>query len=139
MLTFLLPDMPRLSSPRLKRGRQCACLSLINLILNQSILSYIVTLVFLPHLLPLLTSFIVFFQGVDFGFSDYLKFHFSACQPMPLVAEPEATCSISAKRRALKSIILLSALPSPTLNFLRLPQTSPGPQPLAQAKLRIPC
>ena len=40
---------------------------------------------------------------------------------------------------ALRSLIHLSAPPSPLLNFLRLPQTSSCPLPLAWTKLLIPC
>ena len=56
-LTSLPADMFRLSSPKptLSYGKRHAHLSLLNLILNQSILFSVLSLVLLPHHLPHLT------------------------------------------------------------------------------------
>ena len=55
-LTTPLPDMPRLSSPRLRHGRQLALLSHLNLTLNLYILSFALLLASLPHFPLVLTS-----------------------------------------------------------------------------------
>ena len=68
-------------------------------------------------------------------FADYLRSRFSVSQQKACLAEPETTFSISTEPRALRSLIPLS----PTLNFFRLPQTSPNALPLAQTKLPILC
>ena len=57
-LTSLLPDMPRLSLPklRLKHGKRYTYLSLPNPTINLYIPSFVLPLTLLPHLPPLLTS-----------------------------------------------------------------------------------
>ena len=65
-------------------------------------------------------------------YAAYLRSHFS-------ISQPEAASLSSAEPRALRSLTLPSALLSHSLNFLRLPPTSPRPPPLAQTKLPIPC
>ena len=57
----------------------------------------------------------------------------------PCVAEPEATSLSSAEPRDWRILTRPFALPSPPLNFMRLPLTSPPSLPLAQKKLPIPC
>ena len=65
-------------------------------------------------------------------FADYLRPQFSVSQPN---ARPSrARGYLCAKPRALKSLIHLSAPPSPLLSFLQLPQISPCPLSLAQTK-----
>ena len=60
-LATLLPDIPRISSPkpRLRHGRRHVHLSLLNLTLNLRILSFALSLALLPHFSPPLTSPIV--------------------------------------------------------------------------------
>ena len=70
-LTSLLFDMSRLSlpRPRLRHCRQLALLSLLNLILNLCILSFVLSLVLLPHLPSLQTPQLSLSERVDFGLS----------------------------------------------------------------------
>ena len=65
-------------------------------------------------------------------YAAYLRSHFS-------VSQPEATSLSSAEPRAWRSLTRPFALLSHSLNFLRLPPTSPPPPPLVQTKLPIPC
>ena len=69
-------------------------------------------------------------------FAHYLRSHFSVSQPKVLRGRARGYLSVP---RALKSLIRPFAPPSSPLNFLRLPQISPCPLPLAQTKLPIPC
>ena len=55
------------------------------------------------------------------------------------VAEPDATFPSSAEPCAPRSLTRPSVHPSPPMNFLRLPPTSPHSLSLAQTKLPIPC
>ena len=71
------------------------------------------------------------------GYAAYLRSHFSVSQTS-CVAEPEATSLSSAKPRALWSLTCPFALLSLSLNFMRLPPTSPRPLPLAQTKVAYP-
>ena len=72
-------------------------------------------------------------------FTDYLRSHFSVSQPK--VLHSRARGYVSELRRATcpEESHLSFCSPFPTLNFLRLPPTSPHPLPLAQTKLPIPC
>ena len=74
-------------------------------------------------------------------YAAYLRSHFSVSVPFQrlCVAEPEATSLSSAKPRARRSLARPFALLSLSLNFLRLPPTSPCPPSLLQTKLPIPC
>ena len=63
---------------------------------------------------------------------------FPSSSQKPCVAEPEATYPSSAEPKVLRSRIPFSALPS-LMKFLRGPQTSLHPPPLAQTKSSIPC
>ena len=54
-LKFPLPDMLRLSSPRLRHGRRLALLSRLNLTLNWCTLSFVLSPALLPHIHPLRT------------------------------------------------------------------------------------
>ena len=65
-------------------------------------------------------------------YAAYLRFHFS-------VSQPEATSLSSAEPRALRRLTRSFVLLLLSLNFSRLPPTSPPPPPLAQTKLPIPC
>ena len=65
-LTFLLADVHRLSSPRLRHGRQLAVLSRPNLTLNVYTLSFAL-LMALPHFPPLLTSQLFLSQEISLG------------------------------------------------------------------------
>ena len=65
-------------------------------------------------------------------YAAYLRSHFS-------VSQPEATSLSFAEPRAQRSLTRPFALFSLSLNFLRMPPTSPPPLPLAQTKLPIPC
>ena len=97
--TSPLPDVLRLSSPRLRIGRRLALLSRPNVTLNLCIFFFVLSLVLFPSLL---TS--------------------------PTVSQPKALCSRArsylSEPRALKSLTRFFA---PPLNFLRLPPTSPRP------------
>ena len=124
--TSLLRDMPRLSSPRqrLRHGRRHAHLSLLNL----CTLSFVLLLALLPHLRPALTSTTLRLPGNRLWSSPTTwGYIFLSSSQRPCVAEP----------RALKSLIPLSALLSPSLNFSRLARTSPRPLLLAQTKFPI--
>ena len=72
-------------------------------------------------------------------YTAYLRSTFPFLSQRPGVAEPEAISLSTAKPRALWSLTRRFALLSLSLNFLRLPPTSPCPLPLAQTKLPIPC
>ena len=80
-LTSLLPNMPRLSSPKpkLRHGRQLALLSRPNLTLNLCTVSCILLLTLLSYLSPFLAFPTVLLQGV--GFVNYLRSHFSVSLP----------------------------------------------------------
>ena len=65
-------------------------------------------------------------------YAAYLRSHFS-------VSRPGATSLSSAEPRALWSLTRPFAFLSHSLNFLRLPPTSPPPPPMVQIKLPIPC
>ena len=134
-LTSLLPDMPHLSSPRprLRHDRRLAHLSHLNLTLNLSILFFVVSLALLPHLLTYPT---VPFYGSRLRSSPTTRYpDFLSPIQRPCAPEPKATFLSSVERRSLRSLIRLSASPSPPLNFLRLTQTSLRLLPLAQTKL----
>ena len=72
-------------------------------------------------------------------YAAYLRSHFSISQPKALRSKARATFLNSAESHTLWSRTCPFALPSPHLNFLRLPLTFPRPLPLAQTKLPIPC
>ena len=72
-------------------------------------------------------------------YAAYLRSHFSVSQPKALRSRARTTSLSSAEPRALWSLICPFARLSLPLNFLRLPPTSPRPQPLVQTKLPIPC
>ena len=129
-------DVPRQSSPRprLRNGRRLALFFHLNLTLNLCTLFFTLSLARLP---PLLTSPTVPLPG------NSLRSMPLTCDPTfpflsqrPCVAEPEATSLSSAEPRALRSLTHRFAL---SLNFMRLPPTSPRPLPLAQTKLPISC
>ena len=65
-------------------------------------------------------------------YAAYLRSHFS-------VSQPKATSLSSVKPRDMSSLTDPFALLSLSLNFMRLPPTSPCPLPLAQTNLPIPC
>ena len=130
--------MPRLLSPkpRLRHGRRHAYLSLLNLYS------------FLRSVAGSSSSssssspaFSNYFSPREFAsvFADYLRSHFSVFQPKVSLTDPVVTCASSAGPHALKTLVPLSAAPSPPLNFLRLQQTTLRPLPLVQTKLPIPC
>ena len=111
-LTSLLPDMPRLSSPkpRLKNGRWLTLL-FPKSTLNLCTLSFVLLLAPLPHLPPFLTFPTVLLPG------SWLRSPPTTRDPTflflsqkPCVAEPEATFPSSAEPRALSSLILLLSL-----------------------------
>ena len=72
-------------------------------------------------------------------YAAYLRSHFSVSQPKAL--RSRARGYLTELRRATCSVEFHSSFCSPfsSLNFLRLPPTSPHPLPLAQTKLPIPC
>ena len=133
-LTSFLPDIPRRSRPRprLRHGRRLALLSLLNLTLNQSILSFVLLLALLRYILPLLTSLTVPLPGSWLrSLPSTWDLTFLSSSQRPCVAEPEATSLSSAEPCVLKSLILLSA-PLFLLYFMRLPHTSSHSLLLAQ-------
>ena len=138
-LTSPLLDAPRqsLPRPRLRHGRRLALFFHLNLTLNRYTLFFALSLAHLP---PLLTSTTVLIPG------NRLQSMPLTCDPtFPFlsqrlcVAEPEATSLSSAEPRARKSLTRPFALLSLSLNFLRLPPTSPHPLPLVQTTLLISC
>ena len=139
-LTSSLPDAHRLSSPRprLRHGRRLALLSRPNLTLNLYTLFFALSLALLPHLPPLLTSPTVSLLGNRL-WSLPLTWDAPFLSPSqrPCVAEPEAIFPSSTEPRALRNLTRPPALPSLSLNFLRLPPTFPLPLPLTQTKLPI--
>ena len=141
-LTSPLPDMPRLSSPRprLGHGRRLALLSHLNLTLNLCTLYFVLSLALLLHLFSVLTFPTVFLPECRLRSPPFTRDpRVLSPSQRPSVAKSEAIFPSSAEPRALRSLICPFALPSSLLNFLRLPQTSPGSLPLAQTKLTIPC
>ena len=140
-LTSLLPNMPRLSSPnpRLRYGRRLAHLSVQMLTLNLCILSFVLSLAFLPHLSPLLIPQLFLFREAASVFVDYLRSHFSVSQPKALRNKARVYLPTSTEPRVLRGLIRVFASPFRLLNFSRLPQTSPRPLLLAQTKFPIPC
>ena len=140
-LTSTLPNMPRLSlpRPRLRHSRRLALLSHLNLILNLCTLSFVLSLAFLPHLSPLLTSPTVLLPGNRLRSSPitYDPTFLSPSQ-RPCKTELEASFLSSTEPRALRSLFRPFAPSSPPMNFLGMPQISPGTLPLAQTKLPIP-
>ena len=141
MLTSLLLDAPRQSSPRprLRHGKRFALLFHLNLTLNLCTLFFALSLAFLPRLPPLLTSPTALLPGNRFR-SVPLTWDptFPFLSQRPCVAEPEATSLSSAEPRAPWSLTRPFALLSVSLNFLRLPPTSPHPLPLSHTMLPIP-
>ena len=107
-LTPLPPYIPRLSSPkpRPRHGRQHAHLSLLNLILNQSILSFILLLALLLRLL-----FSLNFPTVPLPGSRHWSTPttsgptFLFPSQRPCIAEPEATCPSLDGPRTLRRLI----------------------------------
>ena len=83
-LTSPLPEMPRLSRPRLRHGRQLALLSRPNLSLNLCSLSFVLSLALLSHLPPVLTSLTVLFPFVGFSLCRLPEIHFSVSKPKDL-------------------------------------------------------
>ena len=139
-LTPPLLDAPRLSSPRLRHGRQLALLFHLNLTLNLCTLSFALSPALLPRLPPLPTSPTVLLTG------NRLQSMPLTCDPTfpflsqrPFVAEPEATSLSSAEPPALWSLTRPFALLSLSLNFMQQLPTSPRPLPLVQTKLPILC
>ena len=135
-------DAPRqsLPRPRLRRGRRLALLFHLNLTINLYTLFSTVSLVLLPRLPSLLTSPTVLLPANrprSTPLTCDLTFPFLSQRPC--VTEPEATSLSFAGPRARRSLTRPSALLSHSLNFLRLPPTSPRPLLLAQTKLPIPC
>ena len=103
-----------LSKPRLRHGTRHACLSLLNLILIQCLLFFVLSLILLPHHHhhhPLLFFPTVFLPGSWYRFKPTNRdLTFLSPSQTPCVAEPKATCPSSDGPRGLKSLILLSAL-----------------------------
>ena len=123
--------MPSPSLPRLRHGTKHDHLSHLNLILIQSILSFVLLLA-----LVLLSPLSLTFPTAP---SPERRHRFmpttrdltllSLCQTL-CVVDPEATCLSSVEPRVSKSIIPLSAFRSSPLNFLRLLSTyHSSPQP----------
>ena len=138
-LTSPLPDMPRLSSPRLRHGRQLALLSHLNLTLDLHTLCFILSMALFPHLSAFLTSPTVPLPKSRLQSSPITGDPtFLSRSQRPCIVEPETTFPSSTEPRALKSFICPFAPLSPPLNFLWLPQTSSRPLPLAKKKLSIP-
>ena len=134
-------DVPRrsLPRPRLRHGRRLALLFHLGLPLNLCTLFFALSLALLPRFPPLLTSPTVLPGNRLWSMPLTCDPTFSFLSQRPCVAEPEATSLSSAEPRALRSLICPFALFSLSLNFLRLPPTSPHPLLLAQTKLPIPC
>ena len=141
-LTSPLPGVSCLSlpRPRLMHSRRLSLLFRLNLTLNLYTLFFALLQALLPHLPPLLTSPIVPLPG-NWLRSSLITRHptFLSLSQRPCVAEPAATFPSSAEPRALRTLTRPSALPSPSMNFLGLPPTSPPLLSLAQTKLPIPC
>ena len=138
----LPPDIPDVSLPtaRLRHGRRHACLALLILILNHPILSFALSLFLLLGLSPLLTVPTALLQRCRHRYTSITGvIAFPLLNRRPCVAEPKATFPSSDGTRALRSLIPLSAIFFLPQNFLRLPQTSPRPLPLAQTKSSNPC
>ena len=73
-------------------------------------------------------------------FANYLRYQFSVSQPKAFGSRVRGYLSELGRATCRVSLTRPFALPSPLLNFLRLPLTSPGPLPFAQTtKLPIPC
>ena len=135
-------DVPcqSLPRPRLRHGRRIALLSHLNPTLNLYTLVFALLLALPPCLPPLLTSPTVLLPGNRLQ-SMPLTYdpRFLFLSQRPCVAEPKATSLSSTEPHVLRSLTRPFALLSLSLNFMRLPQTSPRPLPLAQTKLPIPC
>ena len=121
-------DMER---PRLRHDRRLALLSHLNLILNLCTLSFFLSLDFLPHLPPLLTSPTVpdlTVPGSRLRSSPITRdLTFLSPGQRPCVAERKATFLTLAEPRALRSVIC----PFAPLLSAELLATSPCPLPLA--------
>ena len=127
-------------SPRLRHSRQLALLFCPNLTLNLYTLYFALPLAFLPHLPPLLTSLTVPLSGSPLrSLSITRDSTFLSLSQRPCIAKPEATFQSSTQPCALRSLTRPSALPSFSLNFLRLPSIFLRSMTLAQKKLTIAC
>ena len=126
----------RSPEPRLRHGRRHACFCLLNLILNQSILSSVLLLALLP---PVLTSPTVLPQGVGMALRrqpEILLF----CLPTQDLAQQSQRLLVQAlPSHVPRGVYFSFSCPFSILNFSRLPQTSPRPLPLARTKLPISC
>ena len=135
-LTSPLLDVLRLPLPRsrLRHGKRLAPLSRPNLTLNlytRSVADSPSSSSNFPNCSSSRESALVF--------ADYLRSHFSVSQPKALRSRSRGYLTELRRATYLKSLTRPSALPSPLLNFLRLPSISSRPLPRAQTKLLIPC
>ena len=141
-LTFLLPNVLPLSSPKLRHGRQLALLYHPNLTLNLCTLSFVLLLALLPPLLSSVTgsSSSSSLPG-NWFWSLPITRDLTCLSPSQrsCVAEPQATFLSSVDPCALKSLTCPFAHTSPLLKLLQLPLTSPHPPQLSQTKLPILC
>ena len=139
-LTSLLPDMPRVLSPkpRLRHGRRHTHLSLPNMY----VFSFIMVFALLPHLHPLLTStaLIMYFSRESASvFADYLKSQFSVYQSKALRSRAKgylsklrrATCPRES-RSCFCSLFSPDKISAAATNFFSFTATG-------QTKFPIPC
>ena len=135
--TFPLPNVLSMSSPgpRLRHGKRHTLLSRSNLTLN------LYTFSFTLSLASSSSSFSPNFPNCSSPresasvLAAYLRSYFSVSQPKALRSRARGYRYLSELRRVTCPFALLSPLQC----FLRLPQTSRCPLPLAQTKLPIPC
>ena len=80
-----------------------------------------------------------FLRELTSVYAAYLRFHFFVSQPKALHSRARGYLSELRRATCPEESHLFFALLSLPLNFLRLPSTSPRPQPLAQTKLPILC
>ena len=107
-LTRLAP-----SKVRLRHSRRHAQLSHLNLTLNLSIFSFVLSLAFLPHLPPLLSSFTVPLPASCLGLRQLPEIPLFCFQPKACVVEPKATSPTSTEPCAPRSLNHSFAPPFP--------------------------
>ena len=130
-LTSIPLGMPCLSllEPRLRHGRQHACLSLLHQVFSFRFVAGSSSSSSLNCSSRRESASV---------YPNYLRSHVFVSQ-RPYVAEPEAPYLIFDRLHVPKRNVPLSAVSSIPLNFSRLPQTSLHPLPLGHTKSPIPC
>ena len=136
-----LPDVLRLSSPRLRlrlRLRHGSCSSLSPK--SKSDIVYLL-LRFVAGSFSSSPNFPKLFlsRGVGFGLCRLPEIPLLCLLGKGPAKQSQKLSFQAPPGHVSRGVSLVLLLPSPPLNFLRLPLISPGPLPLLQTKLPIPC